>query len=334
MTESPSVGPKVELHLHLEGAIPLPALWALTQKYGQLYETGPATQGDLEARFVYTDFPHFLEIWHWKNQFIREEEDFVYIAEQFAHSLLEQNIVYAEAFFSPTDFAKTGLSIGQIAHALRRGLDKVEAVEVALIADLVRDNGPDKAARVLDEVSEVREAGIIGVGIGGSEHKYPASLFPAVFKRARELGLHTTAHAGEADGANSVKDAINLLRVERIGHGTRAIESEAVMTLIELSGVHIEACPTSNVRTQVSKSIATHPIRTFLDRGFKVSVNTDDPVMFNCSMDSEYQVLKEAGFRSTDIHQLRLNAIEGAWCSHQQKQKLRELVAQTQQRAQ
>ena len=311
--------PKVELHLHLEGAIPLGALWTLTRKYNSDLPDLDA----LVARFTYKDFPHFLDVWHWKNQFIREEEDFEFIAEAFARSLADQHIVYAEAFFSPTDFARTGLTVGQIAAALRRGLDQVLDAEVALIADLVRDNGPEVAGRVLDEVHESREAGVIGVGIGGSEHHHPPAQFEPVYQRARHLGFQTTAHAGEAAGPESVRDAITRLGVSRIGHGTRAIEDEQVMQLIADHGIHIEACPTSNVRTGVSPSLQSHPLRTFLDRGFSVSVNTDDPVMFNCTMESEFAELQGAGFSTGDIQQLMLNAVDGAWCSDAKKSELR-----------
>ncbi|HEY9087528.1 MAG TPA: hypothetical protein VIO36_05125, partial [Anaerolineaceae bacterium] len=198
--------PKTELHLHLEGAIPLDALWTLAQKYGGDPEAPDAAA--LERKFVFRDFPHFIETWIWKNGFLREYEDFTFFAEAVARDLLRQNIRTVEAFYSPTDFARHGLEVGRITAAVRAGLERVPQVQSQLIADLVRDTPPETAARTLAQVNEVREYGVIGVGLGGSEQSYPPEPFEAVFAEARRLGLHVTIHAGEAAGAASVWGAL------------------------------------------------------------------------------------------------------------------------------
>ena len=188
--------PKVELHLHLEGAIPLAALWELIANYG-----GDPSVKSIEAlreRFAYSDFPHFIDTWIWKNRFLRTYDDFTFIAEAVAQDLVAQNIRYAEAFFSPSDFSRHGLATPRLAEAIRTGLDRVTGVEIALIADVVRDSSPPDAARTTEEVGELRGLGVVGIGLGGSEQRYPPELFVGVFERARTLGLHTTAHAGEA----------------------------------------------------------------------------------------------------------------------------------------
>ena len=213
--------PKVELHLHLEGAIPHDALFSLIQKYGG----DPAVRrpADIAARFRFRDFPHFIAMWIWKNGFLRAYEDFTLIAEAMAHELVAENVKYAEVFFSPARFQ--GLAPAPLTKAIRDGLDRVPAVEVALIPDLVRDLGPEQAMAMLDPVAEVaREAGIVGIGMGGSEHAYPPEPFAAAFARARALGLRTTVHAGEAAGADSIRGALDALQAERIGHGLRAEE--------------------------------------------------------------------------------------------------------------
>lgn len=317
--------PKVELHLHLEGAIPLDTLWTLVRKYGKEGTVRGIEQ--LREMFSYRDFPHFLEVWQWKNQFIREPEDFTLIAEAFANQLAVQNIVYAEAFFSPTDFRSTGMSIGEIASAIRTGLDRTDSTRINLIADLVRDNGPEKAVKILDEVKEARECGIVGIGIGGSEHHHPAADFGEVFEQARQFDFHTTAHAGEASGAKSVADAINVLQCERVGHGTRAIEDEPTMALILEKSVHVEACPNSNLMTGVVENIGAHPIREFFDRGLSVSVNTDDPVMFNSTLADELNLLAHhLEFTREDMKQLMRNAIDSAFCTNDEKAQVSALI--------
>jgi adenosine deaminase len=232
--------PKVELHLHLEGAIPHDALWDLVQKYG-----GDPSVPDLEAlerRFEYRDFPHFIETWTWKNGFLREYEDFTFIAEAVARDLAGQNIRYVEAFFSPADFSQHGLETGKLTEAIRTGLSRASEVEVALVADLVRDYGPEKAAVTLAEVNEVRDLGVVGIGIGGSEQKFPSEPFEKVYEGARQFGFRTSAHAGEAAGADSIWGAIRILRVDRIGHGTRAEEDESLLDYLAEHRIPLEMC--------------------------------------------------------------------------------------------
>ncbi len=313
--------PKVELHLHLEGAIPHEALWQLIQKYGG----DPATPdlSALQQRYVYRDFPHFIETWIWQTRFLREYEDFTFIAEAVARDLARQNIRYVEAFFSPSDFERHGVTPQRIAGAIRAGLARVPQIEIALVADLVRDGGTQKAALRLAAIGEVKDFGIVGIGIGGSEQLYPPEPFAAVYDEARRLGFHTSAHAGEAAGAASVWGAVRALRAERIGHGTRAAEDESLLYYLAERRIPVELCPISNLRTGVISSIADHPARRYYDLGMLLSVNTDDPAMFGNSLAQEYRALEEQlGFTPDDIRALILSAIESAWLPAARKRAL------------
>lgn len=320
--------PKVELHLHLEGAIPLTALWELIGKYGRKKEVGSVAA--LEERFRYRDFPHFIDTWMWKNEFLREYEDFELIAERVAEDLTRQNIRYAEAFFSPGDFNMLhDLEVGRITEAMRAGLAKKrDDVEVRLIADLTRDFGPERGARWLSELAELREEmDVIGIGIGGSEQDYPPEPYAEIYERARSFGFHTTAHAGEAAGADSIWGALRALRVERIGHGTRAIEDDELVAHLIEQRIPVEMCPLSNLRTGVVDSIATHPIREFFDAGMLVSVNTDDPKMFDTSLEREYLALmNELDFSFDELRQLARNAVMSSWCDETTRARLLRLV--------
>jgi adenosine deaminase len=313
--------PKVEIHLHLEGAIPLEALWELVNKYG-----GDPETPDLAAvrrRFVFQDFPHFLQVWRWKSGFLRVYEDFTFIAESVARDLARQNIVYTEMFCSPPDFRHIGLRAQPILEAIRAGLARVPEIEVALVVDLVRDAGPELAARTLMEVAEARALGVIGVGIGGAEHSFPPEPFAPVYAAARELGLRTTAHAGEAAGAASIWGALRALGAERIGHGTRAVEDPRLVEYLAEKQIPVEMCPLSNVRTGVVPSLAEHPIRRFFEQGLLVSVNTDDPKMFGNSLAEEYRLLEtQLGFTRADIQRLLLNAIRSTWMEEERKNQL------------
>lgn len=314
--------PKVELHLHLEGAIPLPALWELVGKYGGRGEV--PTLEALGERFRYRDFAHFIDTWVWKNRFLRELDDFTLIAEAVARHLRAQRVRYAEIFYSPPDFARHGLAVGDLTVAVRAGLDRVDGIEIRLVADLVRDFGPEQAARTLEAVAEVRDQGVIGVGIGGSEQAHPPAPFAAVYERARALGLRTSAHAGEAAGADSVWSALRDLKVDRIGHGTRAAEDPALLDHLAETRVPVEMCPISNVRTGVVPDLAAHPIRDYVARGLVVTVSTDDPAMFETSLAHEYRELARVhGFTRDQIRALIDSAVEASWLGDQGRAALR-----------
>jgi adenosine deaminase len=314
--------PKVELHLHIEGAIPHAALWELICKYGG--EPRVPDLASLPAAFVYRDFPDFIDRWVWKQGFLREADDFELIGMAVARDLERQRILYAEAFYSPSDLPADRISVQEVSLALRRGFDTVSGVEVALITDLVRDTGPEKGMKTLEAVSDVAaEAGVVGIGIGGSEQLFPPEPFAPVYARARELGLRTTAHAGEVAGPDSIWGAIRALGVERIDHGTRAVESPGVMAYLVDHRLPVTSCPGSNVATGAVASLATHPIRRFVDAGMLVSVATDDPSMFGLSLAGEYEALMtQLGFSAAEIRDLVRNAVESCWLPDDRKAAL------------
>jgi adenosine deaminase len=254
---------------------------------------------------------------------LREVDDFTHIAELTARDMAAQNIRYAEMFFSPSLFVRQGLEVQELTRAIRVGLAAVPAIEIALIADLVRDHGPEAEATTVAKLNEVKSEGVVGIGIGGSEHEYPPKPFAALYEEARRLGFRTTAHAGEAAGPESVRGAIDHLRVDRIGHGTRAREDSELLDCLAERGIPLELCPVSNARTGVVASVGEHPVRDFLERGLIVSVNTDDPKMFGTSLEHEYSLLqRECGLPREDVLRLILLGIESSWLSEERKKSL------------
>jgi adenosine deaminase len=313
--------PKVELHLHLEGAIPYDALWELIKKYNGTNEI--KSIDELKQRFQYKDFTHFIETWVWKNRFLREYEDFTFIAGEVAEDLANQNIIYAEIFYSPPDYYHRNLTPQKITEAIAKGIKPFEdKVKINLVADLVRDFGAEKAMKTLLDINEVRHIGVAGVGIGGSEQHFPPKLFKNVFKKARTLGFKTSAHAGEASGSESVWGALIELETDRIGHGTRAIEDEILIDYLLNTQIPIELCPISNVRTGVVESIENHPVKEYYKRGLKVFLNTDDPKMFNNTLAEEYFHFLKLGHKLNDVKKMLLNAVDSAWCSVDEKKKM------------
>jgi adenosine deaminase len=311
--------PKVELHLHLEGAIPLPTLWELIERHGG--DETIRTPAQLVDWFTYRDFAHFMETWVWMIAFLRSYEDFTYAAEAVARHLASQNIMYAESFFSPSDFRHHHLDPQLLAIAIRTGLDRVPEVEVPLIVDLVRDRGPEGTARTLAAITEVAdEARVIGIGIGGYEAEHPPDLFADVYRTARASGFRLTAHAGEAAGPESVWGVIRALDVERIGHGVRAAEDPALVDYLVEHQIPLEVCPTSNIRTAVVPDWDTHPARQLIEAGVMVTINTDDPALFHSSLAGEYQVLEQRfGLEEDAIRRISLAGVAASWAPAETK---------------
>ncbi len=317
--------PKVELHLHLEGAIPLTCMWELMQKYGG--DESVKSMDDLQNRFQYSDFAHFIQTWMWKNKFIRDYEDFTFIASCVAEDLRSQNIKYVESFISPPDFARYGLETGRIIEAIRLGLNQVKNIQINLVVDLVRDYGENAAIKTLEICNETKEYGVIGIGIGGSEKEFPPQIYTDVYKKARVYGFKTSAHAGEAAGAESIWGAIQALKTDRIGHATRSVEDPRLADYLVAQKIPLEMCPISNLRTKVISSIKNHPIRWFFDKGALVTINTDDPKMFNNTLVDEFTALiQEHQFTPDEIQKLTLNAVEASWLSSSSKDLLKQSI--------
>ncbi|HEY9295001.1 MAG TPA: adenosine deaminase [Phormidium sp.] len=314
--------PKVELHLHLEGAIPLTALWQLIEKYNAVSSVGSFSQ--MEQKFQYKDFQHFIDTWVWKNNFLREYEDFTLIASKVAEDLASQNVIYVEAFYSPGDFIRHGLEPQKLTEAIRKGLDvHADKITVNLVADLIRDFGPEQGMTWVKQIHEVKNLGVLGIGIGGSEQTFPPEPYEAVYEQARNLGFKTSAHAGEAAGSESIWGAIRSLKVDRIGHGVRAIDDPELVSFLKSEQIPIEMCPISNLRTGVVADISLHPIKKLYEEGLLITVNTDDPKMFNSSLAYEYKMLVEKlGFSLDDIVNLIKNAIKSSWCDDTEKMEL------------
>ena len=277
----------------------------------------------LEEKFRYRDFMHFMETWVWKNQFLREYDDFTLLSEAVARDLADQYILYAEVSFSMDRFLNKDLTMPGLVQAVRAGLSKVPEIDINLVIDLVRDNGPENATEKLSEIIELTEFGILGIGLGGVEPSYPPELFTDAYEKARQAGLHTTAHAGEAAGPESIWGAINSLKVERIGHATRAIEDEKLVDYLAEHSIPLEICPISNVKTGVVGSIKQHPVRYYYDRNIPVSINTDDPKMFGNSLAEEYEALaNDLGFIRDEIRTMLFNAVRTSFLSDDKKREL------------
>src|SRR5947209_9671818 len=252
---------KVQLHCHLEGTVRAHTFHALASKYG--IDLGDRAHP--ERAYAFDTFGEFLLLFAKVSETLREPADYARIARDYVVDAAAQGVVYAEIFISPSvwTFFHDELDVRETAEAIRAALAEAGAplgIDVRLIADLTRNFGAERAEEIARMAVGLRDLGVIGVGLGGDEARFPPELYERAFAIARDGGLHGVAHAGEAAGPPSIRAAVEVLRVERIGHGVRAVEDPAVVALLADRAIPLEVCPSSNRLTGAVPPGAPHPL--------------------------------------------------------------------------
>jgi adenosine deaminase len=322
--------PKAEIHVHLEGSIQPQTLLVLAERHGRLAQLPTTDLAGLRQWFVFQDFPHFVRIYMLLSDLLRTPEDFALIVEACGADMAAQNIRYRELTFTPfthTDYQRKGLTIDDLLEGLEAGRAAARArygVEMRWVFDIPRNVSfgpadgsqvgpydPYPAARTLAYAVQGQAHGVVGFGLGGYEVGAPPAPFAHAFAAAKAAGLLSVPHAGETLGAPSVADSIALLGADRIGHGVRAMEDPQTLTVLRDRAIPLEVNPTSNIRLHVYRRMAEHPL-PHLDRmGLKVTVNSDDPPLFNTTLCGEYEVLAtEFGYDKSGIARIARNAYE------------------------
>lgn len=307
--------PKVELHLHHEGAAP-PELIRRLAAEKSVNLTGVFAE---DGSYAYRDFVHFLSVYEAATQVLQSPEDYARLTRAILEQSAENGVIYAETFLSP-DFCGGG-DVGawrEYLQAIREAADEgVRDTGVTLrgIVTCIRHFGPERAKPVALCAAETAGDWIVGFGMGGDENIGNQADFAYSFDMAREAGLRLTTHAGEWRGPQEVRDAVDDLQVERIGHGVRAIEDLALVDDLAERGIVLEVCPGSNVRLGVHPRLSAHPIEKLRARGVKVTISTDDPPFFHTTMTQEYDNLARVfGWDEDDFLDLNRIAASAAFC--------------------
>jgi adenosine deaminase len=300
--------------LHLEGAIRPATVIALASENGIDFPHKDVER--LERALRFDDFLGFLSMFQLVNRCLAKPADFERIARELVEDLGAQNVVYAELRYAPMHPMVRGMSFDDVTAAVIEGLSQGTAetgLKTALICGLTRQW--DFCLETARDAIHWAGRGVDGIDIGGDEAGYPASAFVELYGEAVASGLQITAHAGEAAGPQSVYDAVTLLGVKRVGHGIRSIEDPALVELLREEGVTLEVCPTSNVKTGIVPDYAHHPLRRLYDAGVRVTLNSDDPAMFQAYIEHEYEIAAAVfGFTQAELLELTRNAVGAGFC--------------------
>jgi aminodeoxyfutalosine deaminase len=309
LSEKIAALPKAELHLHLEGSIQLATVYALTARHSVTM-----TEEEVRRRYAYRNFLEFIEAFKWVTSFLREPQDYALIASELAEYLLTQNVVYTEVTLSIGVMLLRKQRPEANFEALLRATEPFErrGLHFRWIFDAARQFGADAAMKVVDTAQICGSKAIVAFSVGGDELSVPTEAFRPVYEKATKIGLHRLMHAGEVGGPDKIREAVEFLSAERIGHGIAAINDSELMDLLAEKNVPLEICPGSNIRTgalarQLQREearIEDHPLPKLLRHGIPIVLSTDDPAMFHTTLRAEYENAARMGLTEVELANL------------------------------
>ena len=308
--------PKVELHVHLEGSIQPATLLELARRHDVRLPVDSVEALRRWYRFV--DFSHFVEVYLAISECLRTPDDIELVARQFLANQASQNIRYSEITYTAyTHHLQKGLSFESQLAALNRAnawAKEEFGVSMGIVIDIPRNIDATHGPMIADWALEGMGNGVVALGLAGPEKGFPPEKFADAFARTRAAGMPSVPHAGETDGAESIWGALRVLHADRIGHGVRCLEDPALVDELRARQTPLEVCPTSNVCLGIVESLGGHPIQTLLDEGLYVTINSDDPPMFDTSLTQEIIATTETfGFGADVLERLMLNAVRASF---------------------
>ena len=325
--------PKIDLHRHLEGSLRLETLAEIAREHGidlpsyDLDRLRPYVQFTDEE----PDFHRFLEKFKLLKRFYTTREAVKRVAYEAVIDAAADNVRYLELRFNPAALAHAqNFPLHEVAEWVIEAVNQAHAetgIQVRLLCTAVRHDSYDLAQQVIEVAIAYRDRGIVGVDLAGDEVHYSAMPFAPLFRSAAKHGLGITIHAGEAGGAVNVREAVELLGAQRIGHGIHAIEDSYVVQLLRRRNVTLEVCPTSNLQTGVVDNFGLHPLRDLYVLGVNVTINTDDPSISDTTLTDEYLVaIMGLGVNLRDLRICTRSAIRASFLPAEEKQILEQQI--------
>ncbi|HXR10486.1 MAG TPA: adenosine deaminase [Candidatus Acidoferrales bacterium] len=321
--------PKAELHLHLEGSIRPGTAVELAERHGV-----KLTAEDVTARYNYSNFAGFIEAFKWVTSFLRDPEDYALITRKLAEELVRQNVVYAEITISAGVMLRRMQNVEANFTAVREASESVlfSRLRTGWIVDAARQFGPEAAMEVARCAAKLHRSGVVAFGMGGDELAFPTVNFRPAFDLARSEGLRIVCHAGEIGGPESVREAVEILGAERVGHGMAVMHDPALADSLATRRVVLEICPSSNLCTGAlakqtgnpNASLADHPLAKLIAQGLLITLSTDDPAMFHTDLLTEYSHAASLGLSNSQLLQLAEQSFSAAFLPPIEKRQLLE----------
>lgn len=321
--------PKTELHLHIEGSLEPELMFALARRNG--VELPYNSEDEVRAAYQFGNLQEFLDLYYQGMSVLKTEQDFYDLTLAYLERIQADNVVHTEVMFDPQAHLERGVSFEAVLNGIERALEdgrREWGIGYRLILSFLRHLSEESAFETLT-VAEPYLDRIHAVGLDSGEQGHPPEKFARVFARCRELGLKLTMHAGEEGPPDYVRQALDVIRVDRIDHGNRALEDEDLVRVLAQRDMTLTVCPLSNLRLKVVPEMGQHPILAMLNAGLKATVNSDDPAYFGGYVNDNYRALIDhLPLTGEHLHRMLRNGFEGAWMSDADRKKhLRALAA-------
>ncbi len=305
--------PKAELHIHVEGSLEPEMMFDLARRNG--VPLSYRSVDEVRRAYSFANLQEFLDLYYEGMNVLRTEEDFFALADAYLRRAAADGVVHVEMFFDPQAHTGRGVPLAALMDGLERAIvrSRERGVSVSLILCFLRHLSEREAFETLEEAKPYLDR-LLGVGLDSSEVGHPPSKFTRVFEAARDLGLRLVAHAGEEGPPEYVWEALDILGVERIDHGNRALEDDALVARLRDDRIPLTVCPLSNLALRVVDDLAAHPIRRMLDLGLLATVNSDDPAYFGGYINENFRRVAEAvGLSTAEIETLARNSLEASF---------------------
>lgn len=318
--------PKAELHLHIEGTLEPEMVFEFARRNDVALPYSSVEE--LEGKYRFTDLQSFLDVYYANMAVLRTRQDFADLASAYLRKGAEQGVRHAEIFFDPQAHLARGVAMETVVGGLSDALDEARgSVSAGLILCFLRDKPAESAMETLRAAEPFLDR-IIGVGLDSAEVGHPPSKFAEVFGRAHDLGLRAVAHAGEEGPPEYVREALDVLGVQRIDHGIRAIEDPELVARLRREHVPLTVCPLSNVRLGSFPDISRHTLPRLMSEGLLVTVNSDDPAYFGGYVGDNFRAIRDGlGLSDDELRRLAANSFEASFLDADRKAALLAEVA-------
>jgi adenosine deaminase len=312
--------PKAELHLHIEGTLEPELMFRLAARNG--VKLPYRSLDEVKQAYDFDSLQSFLDLYYMAAGVLIRREDFAELTEAYFDRLAADGGVYAEIFFDPQTHTARGIPLGEALGGVLDGMARAEVqhrIKSKLIICCLRHLGEEEGLRMLAEAEPFLDA-VVGLGLDSSEVGFPPADFERLYDVARAKGLRLVAHAGEEGPASFVRDALDVLKVERVDHGIRAIDDAALVERLAKDGIILTVCPLSNVRLRTVKTLAEHPLRRLFEAGVQVTINSDDPAYFGGYLLENYRTTARAlNLTKQELAEIAANSFRGAFFTEAEK---------------
>jgi len=314
--------PKAELHIHIEGSLEPELMFEIARRNGVVLRYKSVE--DLRHAYEFTDLQSFLDIYYAGASVLRQERDFYDMTMAYLRRAAADNVRHAEIFFDPQTHTTREVEFETVVTGIDRALRDGErdfGITSKLIMCFLRHLSAESAMQTLEESLDFKSK-IVAVGLDSAERGNPPSKFAEVFDRARREGYLTVAHAGEEGPPSYIREALDILKVSRIDHGVRCVEDPSLVDELAQRQIPLTVCPLSNIKLRVFDTMEHHTLKTLLDRGVKVTINSDDPAYFGGYVVDNYLAVQRAlELSEDDIRRLARNSFDASFVSKGEKER-------------